>query len=163
MSKKKVIIETQTMFMLEGPEGTKGSAQIYLDWPITGEYNNPKDVGGEIWDWAQSHWDEFIPETHKFELGGAMVEGKLRWCCVLGVTDAKGKPVSFAETKWIPRKKTQKAQSWDSGAKKKKKKAPPKPKPKTRKEKALETSGVTDKDINVGGKITNKIKQALGD
>ena len=157
MPKKKVIIEVSINVTLVGPDLTKGYARVYRNYPVTIEYTNPKNIGGEAWEWAQSHWDEFTPDELKFKLGGAMVKGNRQWVCVIGVSNAKGKPLPFVETKWTS-KKTKKKGSWDTGAKKKKKASP---KPKTRKEKALDTAGVTDDDLDVGSTVVRKIKDAL--
>jgi len=109
MPKCKVIIETSTDILLEGPALTRGAARVYIDYPVTAEFKDPKNSGGEIWEWAQAHWDEFTPDEHEFEIGGATVKGKRRWCCVIGVLDAKTKkPLPIVEQKWEKRKPAKK-------------------------------------------------------
>lgn len=172
MPKRKVIIETATDVILTGPNLARGSIRVYIDYPVTAEFKDPKNAGGEIWDWAQSNWDEFTPDEHTFEIGGATVTGERRWCCVIGVMDAKTKkPLPIAETKWKKKKPAKKAKGQTysknksgviKGDKRKKAQtvAKKQPKPKTKKEQAVDDL-VEGADAQAD--IDAKVLEALGD
>jgi hypothetical protein len=57
----------------------------------TAELKSTKNKGGLAWDWAQSHWDEFIPEEGpplSIDCGDGVTRTfptELRWACVQGV------------------------------------------------------------------------------
>ena len=91
MPKRKVLVETISEFKVFGPDNTNGYVKVYRDYPVTAEFKNPKNSGGEIWDWAQANWPDFAPEEQEFEVGGSTITGTLRWACVRGVMDAKTK------------------------------------------------------------------------
>jgi len=97
MSKQKVIVETITnyTFRHQKPDGTVFEGTL----KVNGEYykvevnvKNIKNVGGEAWDWAQTHWDEFIPAEGPpliIEEGEdkLTIPTSMRWACVSGVYD----------------------------------------------------------------------------
>jgi hypothetical protein len=166
MPKKQVLIECIVNVRLVGPDLAKGEARIYRDLPTTAEYKNPKNSGGEIWDWATSNWDEFIPDEVSFEIGGAEVVGKPYWICVTGVMDAKTKkrlPVLDTKPTWQGKKKkktsTKKARpSAPSGQKA----APSKAKTQDKPAQSSKYSGLVDQ-ADVDSVISDKIQKAMAE
>jgi hypothetical protein len=165
MAKKKFIVEAICSVYLKGPGQSHGEFKIYRDFTVTGEYTNKANMGAELWEWAQSNWPEFTDKDITFEVEGVELTCPLRWVCVNGVKDMKGQPMAFWDTVFSRKKKRSKSKKATPSLQMKTTKAPPKkkapPKPKTRKEKALDTSGVTDEDLDVSAKVTKKIKEAL--
>mgnify|MGYP001813760245 CR=1 FL=1 len=162
MPKKKVLIECILNVKLTGEDLARGEARIYRDLPTIAEYKNAKNSGGEIWDWAQSNWDTFLPEEVSFEIGGAIVTGKPYWVCVTGVLDAKTKkrlPVLDtyqrpAKKKAAPKKVTKAASSSPKGkAKSKKTKTPDNP---------SQFDGLVNQ-ADVDSVISDKIQKAMAE
>jgi hypothetical protein len=97
----KAVVETISEFVVTGPDSTTGWVKVYRDYPVDAPVpNNLQNSGGEIWDWAQSHWPEFTEEEQDIEVGGGIIRGLLRWICVRGVKDEKGSflPIKEAES-----------------------------------------------------------------
>jgi hypothetical protein len=67
------------------------------------EFKNPKNIGGEAWDWAQANWPDIYPEDHEFPLRGTdgkimtKLQGKVRWACVTGVYNMQGRELPIAD------------------------------------------------------------------
>jgi hypothetical protein len=164
MPKKKFIVEAICSVYVKGPNQTHGEIKVYKDFTVTGEYTNKANMGQELWEWAQANWPEFAGDTVTFEIEGVELTCDLRWVCVNGVKDMKGKPLAFWDVSFSSSYKKKRRKTTTKKATKKKatkKKAPPKPK--TRKEKALDKTGVTDDDLDVAATITAKTKKALED
>lgn len=163
MGKRKVIVETISEFKVFGPDNTNGYVKVYRDYPTEIEYKDPKNIGGEAWDWAQANWPDFADEEQEFEVGGGRVRGTLRWICVIGVLNSKGKrTLPIAEVKWQPKKKYQTSSKKKSGVNSKDnltvsfKSSSSPPKQKKKAKKRINTLDVTSV-------IGEKIKEALAD
>jgi len=71
----------------------------------TADLKSTKNKGGLAWDWAQSHWDEFIPEKgppFSIDCGDGVTRTfptELRWACVQGIyaDEQKKKHLSISE------------------------------------------------------------------
>lgn len=97
------------------------------------EFKNPKNIGGEAWDWAQASWPYIYPEVHEFPVRGidgstVMVAIDVRWVCVTGVYNTKGKELPIADDHG--------RKDWKKGKKKGTKRAATSPKKSTKKTQA---------------------------
>lgn len=118
MSKRKIIIQGNTEYLIEQQGVYSGRIQVVEEFQVEFEAKTKGNIGGEAWDWAQSHWDSFIPEEGPnvvfWPQGSVLpfeVDTVLRWFCVTGVTDLKGKqlPIEAPKyTKKAPAKTTSK-------------------------------------------------------
>lgn len=111
MGKRKIIVEsiTKYIFSHQQKDGTifSGSFDINGNYnTATVEIRSKTNSGGEAWDWAQSHWDEFIPEVGPpvtLDLGDGetlTIPSTLRWACVQGVYDTKMKHLPIEEVRY---------------------------------------------------------------
>lgn len=96
MAKTKALVETICNYFVEVTEdgitygvGLKAAPQRF---PVEFNVKDKANAGGEIWDWATRHWDEFIPEDGRpvTMKNGAELIPKLRWACIIGVYNMKG-------------------------------------------------------------------------
>lgn len=103
--KRKVIVECTVDYAVERDAKNDlggGWFTVYKMVPVTVDLKikSMKNIGGEIWDWAQSHWDEFLEEDGpEVTVGGITRTSILKWCCVGGILDAKGEDYLNIETK----------------------------------------------------------------
>lgn len=179
MAKRKVLIECLVDYHIE-PDRVNGFAggwiKQYLTVPVTVDIKikNQKNVGGEIWDWAQSHWDEFLDAVGpKVTIEPGVIHSTvLRWCGVGGVLDAKTK-------KYLPIEEKTWSNHAHPRAKNKKTSVKAKPKPKKTKVKSSVPRGqnssktpnkpggppslVPTDDFDVEAYRKEKIKKAMDD
>lgn len=142
MAKTKALVEAICSYFVDIVEdgitysiGVKTSAEKF---PVEFNVKDKANAGGEIWDWATRHWDEFIPEGGRPVTlkGGEEVVPVLRWACIIGVYNTKGEllPVKPEPRKYPPKSTKSKApatnkpkaagkSTYKPGAKKEKKKA----------------------------------------
>lgn len=102
MSKRKVCVEVIVDYIYryyDKPERKIYTGGLKINGVrtiIEVDVKSKKNVAGEAWDWAQSHWDEFLDEqgpslTITLKDGTDIsVATTLRWACVTGVEGPKG-------------------------------------------------------------------------
>jgi hypothetical protein len=112
MAKKKVMIEALVDYIYRYfDKSTKqqitGRLKINgLKTVVEVDVKSKKNAGGEAWDWAQSHWDEFLDEkgpSVTVDLGDGesiTIPTTLRWACVTGVYGAKGGDLPMESVSW---------------------------------------------------------------
>jgi hypothetical protein len=93
--KRKVVLDCTLEYVIPKDVNTNfsgGWIKVDRMVPVAAEYKTKDNVGGEVWDWAQSHWDEFLDAAGpEVVIDDVTYPTELRWCCVTGVLDAKGK------------------------------------------------------------------------
>ena len=108
MAKRKFYVESITEYVgAYVDKATDTRHEVY--YKVNGQMNRAetdiksvKNAGGEAWDWAQSHWPEFIPEDGEpMKVGKITIPMKLRWACIQGIfSDAKkNKMLPISEVK----------------------------------------------------------------
>jgi len=97
MAKKKFFVETLNEYLgefhdIEADKLYSVHLKVSGDLnPAETEIKSVKNAGGEAWDWATGHWDEFIPEDGpcvSVDCGDGVtvtLPTKLRWACIQGV------------------------------------------------------------------------------
>ena len=174
MAKKKnmmkVVIETLSEFLVVGPNDTEGWVKVYKDYEVEAEASNSKNSGGEIWEWAQSHWPEFAEEDQDIEVGGGTIKGQLRWICVRGVKNAANgaslpiqdeykRPIRASKHSSSSTKKKSGVKAED---KSKKRRSVTKPVTKPAPPEEDEFGGIFD-GVDIEDTVNKKIKKALED
>jgi hypothetical protein len=111
MAKRKVLVEALVDYIYRyyktGEEHITGRLKVNgLKTLVEIDLKSKKNAGGEAWDWAQSHWDEFLDEEGP-EVQITLSDGKivtvpttLRWACVTGVYGAKGGELPIESVSW---------------------------------------------------------------
>jgi hypothetical protein len=126
MSKRKFVVEALVDYIYRyfekgQREHLAGNLKINgMQVPIEVDVKSNQNAGGEAWDWAQSHWDEFLdkngPEITVTLSDGStvVVPTTLRWACVTGVYGPKGGDVPIESVSY----NTGKNRGYAAGAKK---------------------------------------------
>lgn len=116
MSKRKVLIETINHYYgcVHGDETDWVAYEVMLKvnggrHAVEVEVTSKDNPGGQVWDWATSNWDRAIPEdgptiTVLVESVSVEVATKLRWACITGVYDSKGRPLPIKEISYTTSK-----------------------------------------------------------
>jgi hypothetical protein len=126
MAKQKVIVECTVKYLIGGKDEVwdRGYFNRSEKHELVVDIKSKKNSGGEAWDWAQAHWDEFlVDDGPDVIVDGTTFKTHLRWCCVTGVTDLKGKYLPIEQKKWSESKapqsrhkeKTEKKSSYPGG------------------------------------------------
>lgn len=112
MSKRKVRVEALVDYIYRyfdkgtGQQVTGRLKINTVDTVVEVDVKSKKNVGGEAWDWAQSHWDEFLDEQGPpitVDRGDGVtitIPTTLRWACVTGVYGVKGGDLPMESVSW---------------------------------------------------------------